>query len=89
MDNNEISRKSAARFERKFPRRIFGGVCENGLWRRRYNVELYQKHKQVADGKDAISLINIRRFKWAGHLIRTHKNNPPDESLYHNLEVVP
>jgi hypothetical protein len=51
--------------EYKFLRHIFGPVEENGIWRRRYNLELYKLFNEP----DIIRFIKVKRFEWAGHLI--------------------
>ena len=40
-DENALSR-----FERKILRSIFGAINDRGLWRRRYNSELYDLYKE-------------------------------------------
>lgn len=72
-------------FERKILRRIFGGVCENGLWRRRYNYELYDIFKNY-EGRDIITFIKVGRLRWAGHIIRSQENNPINKVF--NIEPV-
>ncbi|GFS52608.1 uncharacterized protein TNCV_4852351 [Trichonephila clavipes] len=44
---------------------IFGGIQENGTWRRRSNLELYQSYKESG----IVSVIKIQ-IKWAGHIVR-------------------
>ncbi|CAG9839495.1 unnamed protein product [Diabrotica balteata] len=68
-------------FERRILRRIFGGICENGVWRRRYNYEIYHRYKYIFGSKVIVSLIKIRRLRWAGHLARSQQNNPPRRIL--------
>lgn len=68
-------------FERKILRRIFGAVCDNGVWRRRYNFELYEKYKQVAKGRDVVTSIRIGRLRWAGHVNRADDNYPPKKIM--------
>ena len=53
-------------FESKILISIFGPVEENGVWRKRYNHELYNLFKEP----DIVKLIKIRRLEWAGHLLR-------------------
>lgn len=53
-------------WERKILRRIFGGVKENGIWRRRTNAEVYELY-----GEPKITqIIKVQRMKWLGHIIR-------------------
>ena len=53
-------------FERRILRRIFGGVCENGVWRRRMNHELYHLYADTP----VVGFIKARRLAWAGHVAR-------------------
>ena len=53
-------------FERRVLRTIFGGVRENGVWRRRMNHELMQLY-----GKPSIRKVaKAGRARWAGHVAR-------------------
>jgi hypothetical protein len=47
-------------------RRSYGPIQENGIWRKRYNHELYNLYNDVEISKIA----NISRMKWAGHVLR-------------------
>lgn len=58
-------------FERKVLRKIFGAINEQGLWRRRYNFELYQTYKDP----DIVTFIKLQRLRWAGHLARMPDND--------------
>lgn len=53
-------------FERKILRRVYGPICENGVWRKRYNQELYDLFKDV----DISKFIKLTRLRWAGHVRR-------------------
>jgi len=64
-------------FERRVLRRIFGGICENGIWRKRYNHELYQLYKNIS----ASATVKIHRLRWAGHIIRADDAYPPKRIL--------
>ncbi|GFX03525.1 uncharacterized protein TNCV_4751101 [Trichonephila clavipes] len=57
-------------YERKIIKFIFGGIQENGTWRRRSNLELYQSYKK----SDLVNFIKILRIKGAGHVVRTDEN---------------
>ncbi|GFS78540.1 uncharacterized protein TNCV_3147791 [Trichonephila clavipes] len=57
-------------YERKILRFIFGGIQENGTWRRRSNFELYQSYKE----SDIVNFIKIQRTKWAGHVVRMNED---------------
>ncbi|CAG9839544.1 unnamed protein product [Diabrotica balteata] len=62
-------------FERKVLRKIFGAVCENGIWRRRYNFELQNIYKHTFGGKDITTIIKRNRLQWAGHVARAPESN--------------
>ncbi|GFV65494.1 uncharacterized protein TNCV_1737311 [Trichonephila clavipes] len=51
-------------------RSIFGGIQENGTWRRRLNLELYRSYKE----SDIVNFIKIQRIKRAGHVIRMNED---------------
>ncbi|GFS75476.1 uncharacterized protein TNCV_1640821 [Trichonephila clavipes] len=57
-------------YERKILRSIFGGIQENGTWRRRSNLEFYRSYKE----SDTVNFIKIQRIKWAGHVIRMNED---------------
>ena len=59
-------------FERKILRRIYGPVCEEAVWRSRYIEEIYHLY----DEADHVTIINISRLRWAGHVIRMQDNLP-------------
>lgn len=58
-------------FERKVLRKIYGPVCENNVWRKRYNFELYGLYKDA----NIVAKIKIGRLRWAGHIARADPNN--------------
>ena len=49
------------RWERKFLRRIYGGVLDAGMWRMRTNAELYDLYKEP----DIVIIIKQGRIRWA------------------------
>ncbi|GFV77539.1 uncharacterized protein TNCV_1070681 [Trichonephila clavipes] len=51
-------------YERKILRFIFGGIRENGIRRRKSNLELYQSNKE----SDIVNFTKIQRIKWDGHV---------------------
>jgi len=59
-------------FERKILRRIYGPVCEEEIWRSKYNEELYRLY----DDADQVTTIKTSRLRWAGHVMRIHDNLP-------------
>ncbi|GFT11914.1 uncharacterized protein TNCV_2319341 [Trichonephila clavipes] len=63
-------------YERKILRSIFGGIQENGTWRRRSNLELYRSYKE----SDIVNFIKICQNKWAGHVIRMNENRTTKKS---------
>ncbi|GFV55035.1 uncharacterized protein TNCV_989481 [Trichonephila clavipes] len=58
-------------YERKILRSIFGGIQENGTWRRRSHLELYRSYKKVSD---IVNFVKIQRIKWAAHVIRMNED---------------
>ncbi|GFV95371.1 uncharacterized protein TNCV_4573731 [Trichonephila clavipes] len=52
--------------ERKILKFIFGGIQENGTWRRRSNLEIYQSYKE----SDIVNFIKTQRINWAGYVVR-------------------
>lgn len=61
------------RFERKVLRCILGPTREDGIWRRRYNSELYE----IFDDPELSTYIKINRLRLAGHVIRMDDNRIP------------
>jgi len=59
-------------FERKILRRICGPICEEAVWRSRYNEELYHLY----DEADLVTTIKITRLRWAGYVMRMQDNLP-------------
>jgi hypothetical protein len=59
-------------FERRILRRIYGHACENGVWRTRYSVDLYNLYKDP----DITRVIKVARIRWLGHLVRMEENSP-------------
>jgi hypothetical protein len=58
--------------ERRIPRRIYGPTCENGVWRIKYNDELYGLCKDL----HIVRVIKVDRLRWLGHLERMEENSP-------------
>ncbi|GFT88767.1 uncharacterized protein TNCV_906081 [Trichonephila clavipes] len=50
---------------------IFGGIQENGMWRRRSGLELYRSYKESGTA----NFIKIQRTKWAGHVVKMDENH--------------
>lgn len=59
-------------FERKVLRLIFGPVCIDGVWRRRFNNELYGLYSDV----DLVKKLKIQRLRWLGHVERMDTDAP-------------
>ena len=59
-------------FERKILRVIFGPVCIDGEWRRRFNDELYGLFSDI----DLARRVKIQRLRWLGHVERMETNAP-------------
>jgi hypothetical protein len=60
-------------FERKVLRTIIGPLrLEEGVYRIRYNHELYQ----IFQDTDIVSTVRLRRMAWAGHVIRREESKP-------------
>ena len=51
-------------FERKVLRRIYGPICDTGVWRIRWNHELYELYGDI----DIIRKVKIQRLRWLGHV---------------------
>ena len=51
--------------ERKILRRIYGPICEEAVWRSRYNGELYH----LSDEADLVTTIKITKLRLAGHVM--------------------
>ena len=62
---DQISEYVLQCFERKILRRMYGPICENGIWRK-HNQKLYALFKDVEISKH----IKLTRFRWACHVIR-------------------
>ena len=45
-------------------------ICEEAIWRSRYNEELYRLH----DEADLVTTIKITRLRWAGHVMLMQDN---------------
>jgi hypothetical protein len=44
---------------------IFGAKQETGIWRKRYNYELYE----IFNEPNIVNYIQVERLAWAGHLV--------------------
>ncbi|PNF32229.1 hypothetical protein B7P43_G17837 [Cryptotermes secundus] len=68
-------------FKRKILRRIYGPIKENGVWRIRYNKELYKLYKEP----EISVMIKLKRLQWAGHVQRMDKEHIPRKILYSTI----
>jgi hypothetical protein len=57
-------------FERTILRCIFGVVQESGVWRKRYNRELYELFNEI----NIVKYVRINRLGWAGQVICMDNN---------------
>jgi hypothetical protein len=75
-----LSRKSEnvlSIFKKKILKRIYGPVKDNGLWRIRYNKELYE----IFVEPDLVTCIKLKTFQWAGHAQRMEGTRIPKKVL--------
>jgi hypothetical protein len=68
-------------FERKILRRIYGPKKVEGVWRMRYNTEIYDLYKEV---KVSV-FIRLRRLQSAGHVIRMNDECIPKKVLQQTI----
>ncbi|KAL1452545.1 hypothetical protein WDU94_006766 [Cyamophila willieti] len=73
---SKTSEKKLVTFENKILRKIYGPVCENGIWRIRKNKEI----RDLFNEPDIVAKIRHRRMRWTGHVLRRN-----DESLIKNV----
>ena len=59
-------------FERKVLRKIYGPYCDCGVWRIRWNHELYGLYGDI----DIVKRIKIQRLRWLGHVVRMEESTP-------------
>jgi hypothetical protein len=64
-------------FETKILRKTFGPTQFNGVWRIRYNDEIYKMYKDVA----LSSYRCLKRLMWAGHIDRTEQRRSTKKVL--------
>ena len=60
-------------FERRVLRTIFGGLREDGVFRRRYNHELERDFGE----QNVVGVVKLNRLRWAGHLARMDSSRVP------------
>jgi hypothetical protein len=59
-------------FKRKILRKIYGPTNDNGVWRIRYNQELYGLYNEP----DIIKMFKAARLRWLRLFYRTEELNP-------------
>ena len=59
-------------FERRILRMIYGPVNDNGIWRTRYNSELYSPYNEP----DIVKVVKIERLRSLVHLFRMKELDP-------------
>jgi hypothetical protein len=64
-------------FERKTSRRIYGPIQDKGRWLPRWNSTIYNLYKDL----NIVCNIQIRRLRWAGHIIRMKDEQIPVKVL--------
>jgi hypothetical protein len=64
-------------YERKILRRIFGPISDNGVWRIRYNKEIYYLYGDL----ELSTVIKLRRLQWAGHVQRMESQSIPKMAM--------
>jgi len=73
--------RALAVFERKIPRKIYGPVKENELWRIRRNDEL----EVIIKGENIVRFIKWQIMRWLGHIERMQDTAIPKKMLYGKL----
>lgn len=58
--------------ERKILKKIYGPTCINGVWRIKYDDDLYSLYKEPS----IVKILKIPRLKWLGHIARMEDNVP-------------
>ena len=54
-----------------YKRKILGPINENGMWRIRYNDEIYNLYSEPK----IVNIIKIGRLRWIGHMMRMEEDN--------------
>jgi hypothetical protein len=69
-------------FERE--RLIYVPVNGNGVWRPRYNSELYTFY----DKPDIVKVVTMERLRWLGHLFRMQELDPCRKLTFLNQKAL-
>jgi hypothetical protein len=64
-------------FERKILRSKFGATQESGIWRRRYNFEMYKLYTEP----DIVKTIKIGRLRRIGYVMIMDVDDPVRKTL--------
>ena len=59
-------------FEIRILRMIYGLINKDGIWRTRYNNELYILYNEL----DTVKVIKLGRSRWLRHLFRMQEPDP-------------
>jgi hypothetical protein len=68
--------------ERGILRRVYVPTCENGVWRIKYNDEVYSLCKAL----DIVRVMKVARIRWLGHLVRMEENSPCKKVTFSQAE---
>jgi hypothetical protein len=74
--------KKTDSFERKILQKIFGSTQFKGVWKIRYNDEIYKMYKDMT----LLTYIRLKRSKWTGHVVRMEQHHIPKKVLEAILE---
>jgi hypothetical protein len=78
-----VEENALRRFERKVLKKIYGPVVDMGVWRIRYNNELYK----LMGGEDTVRFIKAQRIQWLGHVERMDETAMPKRVLKGKLSA--
>ena len=71
-------------FERRILRIIYGHINDNGIWRTRYNNELYTLYDEL----DVVKVTKIGRLRCLGHFCRMQTWTLTEYLLFLNQKVL-
>jgi hypothetical protein len=63
-------------------RKIYGPSFVNGVWRIKYNDELYNLYKEPS----TVKITKIAKLKWLGHIARMEDNAPCKKKTFSQPE---
>jgi hypothetical protein len=70
--SRKLRKKNLICLKERFLRSIYGPSCVSGVWRIKYNDELYNLYKELS----IVKMIKITMLKWLGHVARLEDNAP-------------